>query len=71
MEKIEFNSRIELSKDLQENEDVSFSTVMVDTSEAQGHSASISFNTLKDFQVKFKEDIANKTTFTDTKIEGK
>ncbi len=56
MEKIEFNSRIELSKDLQENEDVSFSTVMVDTSEAQGHSASISFNALKDFQVKFKED---------------
>jgi HK97 family phage prohead protease len=56
LEKIEFNSRIELSKDLQENEDVSFSTVMVDTSEAQGHSASISFNALKDFQVKFKED---------------
>ena len=24
-----------------------------------------------DWQLKFKEDIANKTTFTDTKIEGK
>jgi hypothetical protein len=24
-----------------------------------------------DWQVKFKEDVANKTTFTDTKIEGK
>ena len=24
-----------------------------------------------DWQLKFKEDVANKTTFTDTKIEGK
>jgi hypothetical protein len=24
-----------------------------------------------DWQIKFKEDIANKQTFTDTKIEGK